>query len=336
MPTTIVGVGLVLGGLAVGKFHAAAVSSLLLNLGAVVSLLAVVVAIQPRLTLQVQQTVERAATAAVDNVTTELRERLVRLEDLDRAQGTEREARYRKRDADIARLLTEVLSPSAVGELLTAAHDEGLFDARQFRVRTSASPEAHVLYMLPLRAASGVGVMWLDFEPIEDGETVEPDFGIRLPHKGAATTMWINTEPASEIASALEAALERLNEPRHGFSLAYGLERLVASVMVMRAARAADAGSPARMLGAMRVLINDRWAYTSYGLEAVAGDAAFRVDFPLVEAGYDGGPVASVASWGGRVRTCVRPGDEPEAEWDEAITWLTKREGLQAAAPDET
>ena len=335
VPTTVMGAGLALGGLVVGDFHASAVSSLMLNAGTVVALLAVVVVVQPRLMRQVKHTVEGAATAAVDRATSELRERVVRLEDLDRAQEEEREARHRDRDAAIERLETEGLSPSAVGELLAAAHDEGLFDARQFRVRTSASPKAHPLYMLPLRAANGVRVMWLDFEPIEDGEIVEPDIGIRLPYKGVATTMWINTEPASEIASALEAALERLNEPLYDFSLAYGLERLAASVRVMRAARAADAGSPDRMHGALRVLINDRWAYTSYGLESVMGDAAFPADFPYVEAGSDGGPRAGPAQWGGCVRGCARPDDEPEVEWDEALTWLTEREALQILAPDE-
>lgn len=58
----------------------------------------------------------------------------------------------------------------------------------------------------------------------------------------------------------------------------------------MRAARSADAGSPLRrMRGFLRLLINDRWAYMSFGLEAVLGP----VSFPAQAAGFLGGPPGS-------------------------------------------
>lgn len=327
---TMIGAVLALGGLAVGGFDSASVSSLLLNLGSAVALIAVAVALEPRLTRRVRRVVEGATAEAVEQSTSEIRERVERLEDLERAQLEERERRRGERDAGVERLRSDVLSPSAVGELLAAAHDEHLFDGRQFRVRTSPRPDAHVLYMLPLRPANGIRMMWLDFKPIDDGDEVDPTVGVPLPHKREATVMWINDEPASEVASQLESGLERLNEPLRDFSLAFALERLVESVRVMRSARSAEEGSPLRLKGALRLLINDRWAYTSFGLEAVHDVAAF----PARPAGFRGGPPAAVR-WRGCLGDCERPDPEPEADWREAIAWLRDREGFDILRPGE-
>jgi hypothetical protein len=329
-PITIIGVVLALGGLAVAGFDSTAVSSLLLNFGSAVALIAVVVALEPRLARQVRRVVEGATADAVERSTSEIRERVERLEDLERAQLKERERRRGERDAGVERLRNDVLSPSAVGELLAAAHDEHLLDGRQFRVRTSPRPDAHVLYMLPLRAANGVRMMWLDFEPIDDGDEVDPTLRVPLPHKRETTVMWINDEPASDVANQLESGLERLNEPLRDFSLAFALERLVESVRVMRDARSAEEGSPLRLKGALRMLINDQWAYTSFGLEAVHDVAAF----PARSAGFRGGPPASVL-WKGCVSNCERPDSESEAAWREAIAWLRDREGYDILRPGE-
>lgn len=329
-PITVIGAILALGGLAVAGFNSASVSSLLLNLGSAVALIALVVALEPRLTRQVRRVVEGATAEAVERSTSEIRERVERLEDLERAQLDERERRRAERDAGVERLRHDVLSPSAVGEILAAAHDEHLFDGREFRVRTSPRPDAHVLFMLPLRAANGIRVMWLDFEPIDDGDEVDLTLGVPLPHKREATVMWINDEPASSVASQLESGLERLNEPLRDFSLAFALERLVESVRVMREARSAEEGSPLRLTGALRMLINDRWAFTSFGLEAVHDVAAF----PARSAGFRGGPPGAVL-WKGCVSNCERPNPEPEAEWREAIAWLRDREGFDILRPGE-
>lgn len=327
---TVIGVALAIAGLLVGGFDSASWSSLLLNLGTAVALIAIVVAIEPRLTRQVRRAVESTAVQAAERSTADIRGRVERLEDLERAQREERDRRRSERDTGLDRLRTESLSPSAVGELLAAAHDESLFDGREFRVRTSPRPDAHVLYMLPLRAANGVRIMWLDFQPIEDGHEIDPTLGIPLPSKGDATVMWINDEPASRIASELEAALERLNEPLRDFSLAYAIEQLAESVRVMRTARSADSESPLRLNGALRLLINERWAYTSFGLEAVVGSAAFPARF----AGFRGGPPAAVL-WRGCISECARPDGEPPEMWLEAIRWLENRESFDIVEPGE-
>jgi hypothetical protein len=330
VPVTGLGVGLALAGLALGDFQETAYSSLLLNLGVAVALIALAVILQPALTRVVEHAAEGAAVEAAERSTREIRERVERLEDLEQAQIAERERRHQEGRTSAERLFEEVLSPSAVGEVLAAAHDVRLFDGRHFHVRTSSRPDAHVLYMLPLRAENGIRIMWVDFEPIQDGDVVDPALGIALPVKGDATVMWINDEPPSGIAGELEAGLERLNLPLRDFSLAYALERLVDSARVMRAARAAPDGSPLRMKGELRVLINQRWAFTSYGLEAVGGPAAFNAR----TAGLRGGPPAAIW-WNGCVEGCERPEDEPEDEWSEAIRWLENREGLEILRPGE-
>jgi hypothetical protein len=71
-----------------------------------------------------------------------------------------------------------------------------------------------MLYMLPVRAANGVPVIWLDFTPIEDGDHINENLGVPLPARGDTTVMWIINEPASTIAAELEAGLERINKPR--------------------------------------------------------------------------------------------------------------------------
>lgn len=314
-----------------GDFESPAVASVLLEVGAAIALLAAFVVVEPRLMRQVASVAESAAVEAVDRSTAGLRERVVKLEDLDRAQQEERIARQRERDGEIDRLLTGALSPASVGELLAAAHDEKLLDDRRFHVRTSQEPSAHVLFMLPLRAENGVRVMWLDFEAIEDSALVDQEFGFALPKKGEATVVWINSEPASQIAADLEAGLQRLNRPLHGFSFAHALEQLAESVRIMRRARSSEPESPHRLEGRLRFLINGRWAYTSYGLEALQGTARFSI----TDAGFRGGPPAATF-WPGCINSCERPEDEPEAEWREAVWWLAEREGFEVLAPGQT
>lgn len=331
VPTTLVGVALATWGLALGDFTSSALSSLLINVGTAVALVAVLVIVQRRVVRQVVRAAEQAAVQVAERATAELRDRVLRLEDLDDAQAAEREQRRVAREQSVNRLHTDELTPAAVGELLVAAHGEKLLDGAHFRVRTSDDPEGHVLYMLPLSAANGVGIMWLDFEPFEfdDRSAYDEALGIQLPVKGDSTVMWINDDSAAGVASELEAGLERRNEPRNRFSFAYALERLGESVHVMRSARAADADSPARLRGTLQVLINNNWAITSFGLESLHTAAAFEVLW---------------ARWRGQggalwTRTSVhvgdRPAEEPEEAWDEALQWIATREGWEVLKPGE-
>lgn len=331
VPTTLVGVGLATWGLALGDFTSSAFSSLLINAGTAVALIAVLVIVQRRVVRQVVEAAEQAAVQVAQRATAELRDRVVRLEDLDDEQAAQRDRRREAREQSVNRLHTDALTPAAVGELLVAAHEEKLLDGAHFRVRTADDPEGHVLYMVPLRAANGVGIMWLDFEPFEFDERSAYDegLGIQLPVKGDSTVMWIKDESAAAVASGLEAGLERRNQPRNNFSFAFALERLAESVRVMRTARSAAADSPARLRGSLQLLINDEWAITSFGLESLHTGAAFEVRW----AGWrgQGGAVLMRTS----VHVGDRPPEESEEPWAEALQWIETREGWEVLKPGE-
>jgi hypothetical protein len=70
------------------------------------------------------------------------------------------------------------------------------------------------------------------------------------------------------------------------------------------------------------LLINDQWAITSVGLESVGSALAYPVSW----AGFMGGGGAAV--WH---RTTLRGPTDPPADaregWDEALRWVTEREG---------
>lgn len=324
---TLVGVALCGTGLWAGGNDVAAWSSLLLNAGTAVALLAAFVALEPRIVRTVTRAVDSAATDAAERATSELRDRVVRLENLDTEQEAERTRRRAVQHADIASLLTDGLKPAVVGGLIATGFDEKLFDADYYGVRTSRRPDTHVLHMLAVKAANGVSIMWLDFEPFEWSGEFDPATNLPFPVKRNTTTIWVNNDPASEIASQLEAGLERANRPRNDFSLAYALRELADGVQLMRTARAAERGDASRLEGALRLKINDRWVITTNGLEAIHTAAMF----PTQRGGFRG----DGAYWPGSASGCERPADEPQHEWDEAIAWLSDREGLEVLAPGQ-
>lgn len=201
-----------------------------------------------------------------------------------------------------------------------------LFDGDSFHVRTSDDPECPLLYMLPFIDSQRVIAVYLDFEPMElspdpvlvDGKPVP------VPNKTDSTVMWINDD-AAHIGAELLVGLERRNIPSRGFGLGYAVDRLLKSIEVMRLARAAPAGSAARLQGQLRVLINDDWAYTSEGLEAVSAATIF----PVKAAGWANG------------RRCVGPymflSDDDRAAAPaglaEALDWIAGREGIRVLPP---
>ena len=97
VPIASVGVVLAVGGLAVAGFDSASVSSLLLNLGTAVALIAFVVVVEPKLRREITRVVEATAVEAVERSTADIRQRVERLEDLEQAQLAERERRRQRR-----------------------------------------------------------------------------------------------------------------------------------------------------------------------------------------------------------------------------------------------
>lgn len=328
IPVTIVGAALVVGGVVLPGLDKSTIGSLLVEVGVSFGLLGFLAAIEPRLRARIQETTRRA----VREETAVLTSRVERLEDLQVAQDEARRRRAADQDEAIRRLRTDNITTTSVGQLLAAGHEERLLDDYWFKVRSSDRRDAHVLHYLPLVSKDGaVSAVWIDFEPMTVSGPPDAELNVQLPQRGESTVRWTVDEPASAAASELEAGLQRRNEPLNGFSFAYAIEQLAASVEVMRAARRANPTSGQRFEGTLRMLVNERWAYTSKGLEAVFGPYLFKVVMPgrrIVASG-----VASY--WPGAVHDCERPSDEPAAEWHEAIEWLRDRERFEILGPGE-
>jgi low affinity Fe/Cu permease len=329
VPATLAGLGLVAAGLWAGGFHKAATSDVLIDVGTAVGLLLVIVLLQRKMLVQVALVARQAAEETVERETSGLRDRVVRLENLDEAQAQERERRRQASTEPVRRLLNDELSAQVVGEVLAYGYQERLLDKERFRVRTSALPDCHVLYFLAVKAANGVPVLWLDFEPFEWGGSTFDLQGretLPMPLHRDTTVIWIYDQDAAQIASELEKGLERVNRPTHDFSLRHALQQLAKSVEVASEARAAPVGGPARLRGTLALLVNDDWAITSFGLESVKHEVAYEVSW------------ADFLSSGVYHRTTLRMSTEPAPHnrvgWDEALAWVTDHDGwLRSGRP---
>ena len=297
----------------------AAWSGMWINLGVALGLVSVIVVIERQITSRAEKAAETTARQVVSSETEDLRSRIDALEELDEHQRQARERRQQVAAASIDRVGEEVTHQS-VGDLFRAGVEEGLFDGENYRVRTSSRADSHVLRALVLADESGVAFMWLGFgnltpnlDMLVDGER------LRVPGNDGETVLWRN-EPASEIAVELEDCLLRNNRPLHDFSLAYAVREMSKGLKVMRRARRALAGGPLRLEGDLRLLINDEWAITSYGLEAVHS----AISYELVRSHP---PVGRVNLFD-RVVECLRVDRDPpdDAAWREAVTWVQDRE----------
>ncbi|MDF1597862.1 MAG: hypothetical protein P1T08_17415 [Acidimicrobiia bacterium] len=321
---TVAGLAALGAGLWLGKGTADAWSSVLIELGAAIGLASVLVFLERRV---VRRVATSTARAEAERVTADLRDRIEHLEDVDAAQEQERSEQRRQAAARMESIRQGGITSAAVGALLVEAVRDRLIDPDMFHVRTSSDPACPVLYMLSFVDPKRVLTIYIDFEPIEiDAQPIlVKGHPIPVPLKTDSTAMWTDQEP-SVIAAELQAGLERRNEPARGFGFGHSLERLLKSIQVMRDARAAEAESPARLEGLLRVLINDDWAYTSAGLEAVAMETRFTVK----AGGWpDGG-----GRWvGPYLRLSQEVRSHADTSLAEALEWIEKRELIRLLEP---
>jgi hypothetical protein len=320
---SILGVGGVLGALALDDWTREAWSSVLIEAGAALALLSALVLLEQRI---VRNVAESTARTEAQRVTDELENRVRRLEELDSAQNERHAERRSAAHRQLRAIRDGAIWHSSVGELLVEGVRDRLFDGDSFHVRTSDDPECPVLYMLPFIDSQRVIAVYLDFEPMElssdpillDGEPVP------VPKKSESTVMWMDDD-AAHIGAELLVGLERRNIPSRGFGFGYAVDRLLKSVEVMRLARAAPAGSAARLQGQLRVLINDDWAYTSEGLEAVSAETIL----PIKAAGWVEGRrwVVSYMFLSDDDRAAA------PARLAEALDWIAGREGIRILPP---
>lgn len=320
---SILGVGGVLGALALADWSREAWSSVFIEGGAALALLSALVLLEQRI---VRNVAESTARTEAQRVTAALQDRVQRLEELDSAQNERRTERRSAADRQLRAIRDGAISHSSVGELLVEGMRDRLFDGDSFHVRTSDDPDCPLLYMLPFIDSKRVIAVYLDFEPME----LSPDpilvggEPVPVPKRTDSTVMWMDDD-AAHVGAELLVGLERRNTPSRGFGLGYAVDRLLKSVEVMRLARAAPAGSAARLQGQLRVLVNDDWAYTSEGLEAVSAE----IIFPIKAAGWIDG-----RRWVGPYMF-LSDDDRAAASADlgEALDWIAGREGIRVLPP---
>ena len=310
---TLIGLGFMAWSLWIDGFSSQGWSAVLVEVGAGLALIAIIVIAERNLLRRIRSVTQTAATEAAERATADLEKRVLNLETLDEAAAAERQKRRQAERAAVEELVEGALNAEAVLELVATGFDDGLFDddyeTKYFRVRTSTEPDCHLLYFHADRALEAVSV---DFHPI----SLEADFdtGQMLPRRSPTILMWDKDKDASRVASDLEATLERINQPTHGFSLAHSLRQLIASYEAMRAARKAPADSALRLQGRLRVLINGRWALTSHGLEDLESDEAYTAQGTIKQ-----GHIRGLRLTGGPPAT-----DTPG--WEEAVEWMEERE----------
>jgi hypothetical protein len=321
---TVAGLTALALGLWLSDWTAEAWSAVFIEIGVAIGLLSVLVFLERRV---VRRVAESAARTETERVAADLRGRIERLEDLDAAQEEKRSEQRRLAKARADAIRSGDISPSTIGDLLVEAVRDRLVDADDFHVRTSNEPDCPVLYMLPFVDPERVIAVYLDFEPFQI--STEPILlhgePVPVPEKTDSTVMWVD-EGAAEIGAELQSGLERRNEPPHGFGFGHSLEMLLRSIEVMRDARMASAGSPRRFDGSLRVLINDDWAYTSAGLEAVSKEVLFTI---RGAAWIDGGRrwVGPYTHLSKEVRS------QADASLAEALKWIEERETIRLLEP---
>lgn len=321
---TITGLGALGLGVWLGNASPETWSSVFIEIGAAIALLSVLVFLERRV---VRRVAESTARQEAQRVTADLRGRVERLEDLDTAQEEERSEQRRQAKAGMEAIRRGDITSSRIGEVIVEAVRDRLVDPDMFHVRTSDDPDCPVIYMLPFVDPERVIAVYFDFEPFELNS--DPMFvgnePVPVPKKTDSNVIWMD-EDAAAIGSELLAGLERRNEPANGFGFGYALERLLRSVEVMRDARRAPAGSPRRLDGLLRVLINDDWAYTSAGLEAIWDSTVISVN---ATGWVDGG-----RRWvGPYLHYSDEARQEAEASLSEALSWLEQRENIRILEP---
>lgn len=311
-------------------------SSILVEVGVALCLLSGLALLERRVVRHVAETASRAAEQAARDetrrVTGDLQARVERLEDLDSAQRREREAQRDLLTSQSQAILDGAITSTTIGDLLVSAIEDRLIDEDRFYVRTSPADESPILFILPFVDARRVIAVYLDFEPIEiDSQPLLLDeHVIPVPRRTDSVVMWMD-EPAYEIAAQLQAGLERRNRPTDGFGFGYTLDRLVSSIEIMRDARAAVADDPRRLRGRLRTLVNDDWAYTTEGLEAIATDDFF----PVQEAGWMERGSGVAQAFGSHMfvpESTLREAPEPLAH---AFDWLEARERVRILRPGD-
>lgn len=299
VPALIVGVLLLVVGLDLGQWSSSAWSNVAVALGSATLLFAIGIVVEPLIVRRIGRATETVVTAAAKLATEDLGQRVTRLEDIGSEQAKGRQQRQNELDNVLARL-REGVTIESLGQALATAHNYRLLNHGHFCVRTSSNPESPELYFLPLISPARIVFIWLSFRPMDRFVTME--FGdelMNVPQNEDGIVLWAKDESAGQVASRLERELIVLNSPLASeFSFEYALEGMIKSIEIMFSSRTAPHDGPYKLKGSLTTLINDEWALTSKGLEAVHLPVTFGADeLGLIDSEPECPPGASSELW---------------------------------------
>lgn len=325
---TMLGVIAIGGGLWLGRFDRQAFSGLLLEIGAAIGLVAVLVVVEERLVRRASTAAAASAREVVREESRNLADRVLRLEELDEAHAARRDEQRERDQEAVNRIRVGGLDVGSVAKLLVQAENEGLIASGWgFRIRTGERTDSSPLYPMVF-APSLEHVVFLAFEaltvarvPALYGVPDQHNIPEKAPDQRKVVVEW-KAQSADEIAFELELALRRANQPAEAFSFRYALEQVAQSVEVMRSARSAPLGDPRRLRGRLVALVNAEWAWTDWGLESVDSEIGWPMEICYT----------TPTSTGTRQGFLVAEPDHPclrSPAWADAADWIR----LHAPAP---
>ena len=275
----LAGILLLVVGLYVGQWSSSSWSNVAIALGSATLLFAIGVVVEPLIVRRIGKATEAVATAAAELATQDLSQRVTRLEDISSEQAKGRQQRQYEFDSVLASL-RESVTVESLGQALVTAHRYRLLNHGHFCVRTNSNSESPELYFLALRDSKKIVFIWLSFSPMDTLVPLEVGNELmNVPPNEDGIVLWGRDESAGQVASRLEEELIVLNSLLTSeFSFEYALERMIKSIEIMFESRTAPRNSPYKLKGSLNVLINDEWALTSRGLEAVHLLVTFGAD----------------------------------------------------------
>lgn len=217
------------------------------------------------------------ATKVADESTAEIKDRVKHLENVQKLQSKIAADRHTSVSLMIAKVREEPDFDSTA-ELLEDAENRQLF--RDIRLRAGSDQDS----LMSLEWKAG-------FRP-NPAETADPDWStlelmefdldeiwlsaVTAAGEESALTCWSPGETVEEAWNNFLDACERDGLAPSKFDLPALLDRLVESYAAMTEARRSPEGSPRRMQGRLRMLVNDEWAITDEGLESRQGYHVLR------------------------------------------------------------
>ena len=272
------GIGILLAGIVLallGYLWDGTWEDVFIEVGAAAGVGGIVLLFKPLLMQQVREQAKNEATttavAIVTTATEELKNRVVRLEDIGDVQASVEERLQEEAERAIAAVAAEITQPNIENQLLIASK-QGLY-ANRILVKTNTQ-SGHPLIRVERDGALGEpgSDIYLDIwrvVPIDnEGESFRE---IRN-----SEVVWQPRDDPSSIVQEIVLKYKQLGLSKDDRSTELLFDNLQDSFRLMVAAHQEPQGSDNRIDGKLIFLINDEWVMTDTGLEGTKSSHVFR------------------------------------------------------------